>query len=296
MAPPPNEPRTGDRIHPVPLRVAFLGPAGTFTEEALRASAPGPIEEIPYPSIYETVMAVHDGETDMAVVPIENSLEGSVTTTLDALATEAHDVRIAKEFVLPIRHNLVARRELPLTQVQRVISHPQATPQCTRFLRARLAHAERQVAGSTAEAVRVVAEADEPWAAIGSKLAADLYGAVLLAEGIEDESGNETRFVWLAREGHDPLGDANKTSIVFWGFNDVSPGALVDVLTELSSRDINLTKIESRPRRVGGLGHYMFFADLEGAATDPHVDEALTALGGRVRGMKVLGSYPADAA
>jgi prephenate dehydratase len=278
------------------MRVAFLGPAGTFTEEALRASAPGPVEEIAYPSIYETVMAVHDGETEMAVVPIENSLEGSVTTTLDALATEAHDVQIAKEFVLPVSHNLVAGHEMPLEHIQRVISHPQATPQCARFLRERMAHAERGFAGSTAEAVRLVAEAGEPWAAIGSKLAAELYGAAVLAEGIEDESGNETRFVWLAREGHEPLGPQNKTSIVFWGFNDVSPGALVDVLSELSSRGINLTKIESRPRRVGGLGHYMFFADLDGAVADPNVDEALTALGARVQAMKVLGSYPANAA
>jgi prephenate dehydratase len=278
------------------MRVAFLGPAGTFTEEALRASAPGPVEEIPYPSIYETVMAVHDRETDMAVVPIENSLEGSVTTTLDALATDAADVQIAKEFVLPVRHNLIARRELPLESIERVVSHPQATPQCSRFLRERLAQAERAIAGSTAEAVRLVAESDQPWAAIGSKLAAELYGATVLAEGIEDESGNETRFVWLAREGHERLGEPSKTSIVFWGFNDVSAGALVDVLTELSSRDINLTKIESRPRRVGGLGHYMFFADLEGSASDPNVAEALAALAARVRAMKVLGSYPAGAA
>jgi prephenate dehydratase len=278
------------------MRVAFLGPAGTFTEEALRASAAGPVEEVPYPSIYETVMAVHDGETDMAVVPIENSLEGSVTTTLDALATEAHDVQIAKEFVLPVRHNLIASHEMPLEHIRRVISHPQATPQCMRFLRANLEHAERGFAGSTAEAVRIVAEANEPWAAIGSRLAAELYGAVVLAEGIEDETGNETRFVWLGRQGHEPLGQPNKTSIVFWGFNDVSPGALVDVLTELSSRDLNLTKIESRPRRVGGLGHYMFFADLEGSTGDANVKEALSALAQRVRAMKVLGSYPADAA
>jgi prephenate dehydratase len=294
--PSPEAERTGDGIHPVPVRVAFLGPAGTFTEEALRSSAPGPVEEVPYPSIYETVMAVHNGETHMAVVPIENSLEGSVTTTLDALATEAHDVQIAKEFVLPVRHNLIAAHEMPLEHIQRVISHPQATPQCTRFLREHLSHAYRGYTGSTAEAVRVVAEAGEPWAAIGSQLAAELYGAVVLAEGIEDEAGNETRFVWLGRAGHAPLGEPNKTSIVFWGFNDVSPGALVDVLTELSSREINLTKIESRPRRVGGLGHYMFFADLEGSAADPHLEEALAALAERVQAMKVLGSYPADAA
>jgi prephenate dehydratase len=278
------------------VRVAYLGPAGTYTEEALRASSPGDIEEVPYPSIYEAVMAVQEGVTDMAVVPIENSLEGPVTTTLDMLATEAEDVRIAKEFVLPVRHCLIARRELPLDEVRRVLSHPQATPQCARFLRERLPQAERGAAGSTAEAVRTVAETNEPWAAIGSKLAAELYGATILAEGIEDHAGNETRFVWLGRAGHEPLGNPTKTSIVFWGFNDVSPGALVDVLSELSSRDINLTKIESRPRRVGGLGHYMFFADLDGAAGDRRVNDALTALASRVRAMKILGSYPANAA
>src|SRR3982751_4858390 len=128
------------------MGVAFLGPAGTFTEEALRASAAAPVEEVPYPSIYETVMAVHEGETDMAVVPIENSLEGSVTMTLDALATEAADVQIAKEFVLPVSHNLIAARELALPAIERVVSHPQATPQCARFLRERLPQVDRAYA------------------------------------------------------------------------------------------------------------------------------------------------------
>jgi prephenate dehydratase len=277
-------------------RTGFLGPAGTFTEEALRASASGRVEEVPYPSIYETVMAVHDREVDLAVVPIENSLEGPVTITLDTLATDATDVRIAKEFVLPVSHNLIAREPIPLEQITRVLSHPQATPQCARFLREQLGQAERAAAGSTAEAVRTVAESPEPWAAIASRLAAELYGASILVEAIEDHPGNETRFVWLAREDHEPLGTPSKTSIVFWGFNDVSPGALVDVLTELSSRGINLTKIESRPRRVGGLGHYMFFADLDGPADDGNVAEALAALAARVQEMKVLGSYPASAA
>jgi prephenate dehydratase len=144
--------------------------------------------------------------------------------------------------------------------------------------------------------VRIVAETDAPWAAIGSRLAAELYRAAVLVEAIEDERGNETRFVWLARDGAERLGTPVKTSIVFWGFNDVSPGALVDVLTELSSRGINLSKIESRPRRVGGLGHYMFFADLDGSADDPHVHEALSALAQRVREMRVLGSYPVGTA
>jgi prephenate dehydratase len=277
------------------LRVAFLGPRGTFTEEALRASQPGPVEEVPYPSIYETVMAVHDGATDLAIVPIENSLEGAVTTTLDALAGEADDLRIAAEVVFPVKHCLIAREQMPLERIERVVSHPQATAQCARFLRERLPQAERAIAGSTADAARTVAESDRPWAALGSRLAAELYSAVVLAEGVEDHPDNQTRFVWLAPDGFQPWGAANKTSIVFWGFNDVSPGALVDVLTELSSRGINLTKIESRPRRMR-LGHYMFFADLDGSASDAHVAEALDALSERVQVMKVLGSYPAGTA
>jgi prephenate dehydratase len=274
------------------LRVAFLGPAGTFTEEALRASAPGPAEEIPYPTVYETVMAVHNREVDRAVVPIENSLEGSVNATLDTLAGEADDVRIAREVVLPIRHNLIARPDTAIEHVTRIISHPQAISQCTRFLRDRLPDAERGTVGSTAEAVEQVAGSSEPWAAIGSAISAELYGCRLLAEGIEDRSDNLTRFVWLAPRDAPQEGGESKTSVVFWGFNDESPGALVGVLSEFADRGINLTKIESRPRRVQ-LGHYMFFADLEGAAGEPRVADALAALRSRVAELRVLGSYPA---
>ena len=274
------------------MRVAFLGPAGTFTEEALRASGPGGVEEVPYPTVYETVMAVQEGAADRAVVPIENSLEGSVTATLDALAGEAEDVRIAAEVLHPIHHCLIAKRELGLDEVERVFSHPQATAQCARFLHDRLPAAERVSATSTAEAVRLVADSDEPWAALGPRLSADLYDCRLLEESVEDRPDNVTRFVWLAPAG--AAGDAppSKTSIVFWGFNDDSPGALVAVLSELSDRGINLTKIESRPRRVQ-LGHYMFFADLDGAAEENPVREALEALGKRVETLRILGSYPA---
>ena len=274
------------------MRVAYLGPAGTFTEEALRASAPGPVEELPFASVYEAVMAVQHGEAERAVVPIENSLEGSVHATLDTLAGEAEGVRIAAEVVRPVTHCLVAREELPLEGVTRVLSHPQALAQCAAFLRQALPDAERASAPSTAEAVRVVSESAGPWAAIGSPLAAEIYGCRVLAEGVEDRADNLTRFVWLAPAGdaRDPAAD--KTSIVFWGFNDESPGALVGVLGELASREVNLTKIESRPRRVR-LGHYMFFADLEGSQNDRAVAEALAALAGRVNTLRVLGSYRA---
>jgi prephenate dehydratase len=279
------------------VKVAFLGPAGTFAEEALRASAPGPVEELPSPTVHETVLAVQEGTVDRAVVPIENSLEGGVAATLDALATEASDVRIVAEVVHPVHHCAVAATELALEDAQRVFSHPQATAQCRRFLLDRLPGAERVASPSTAEAVRVVAEAGsaEPWVALGSRLSAELYGAVVLEENVEDRADNETRFVWLARAGEvEPPGPGSrsKTSVVFWGAGDESPGWLVAVLSELSEREINLTRIESRPRRVR-LGHYMFFLDLEGPEADPHVGEALEALRGRVETLRVLGSYPA---
>jgi prephenate dehydratase len=274
------------------VRVAFLGPSGTYAEEALRASAPGPVDEVSYPTVYETVMAVQTGAADQAVVPIENSLEGSVTTTLDTLTGEADRVRIVAEVVRPISHSLVARPGVSIEQLVRVVSHPQALAQCRGFLRARVPHAGTEAAGSTAEAVRLVAAADEPLGALGTQLAAELYGCEVLAEAVEDGAENFTRFVWLAPEGTPAHHDPDKTSIVFWGFNDESPGALVRLLAELADRSINLTKIESRPRRVR-LGHYMFFADLDGPAEDAHVAEALDALRGHVETLKILGSYAA---
>jgi prephenate dehydratase len=273
------------------MRVAYLGPAGTYSEEALRASAPADVEEAPYPTIHEAVMAVQDGAVERAVVPIENALEGAVAITLDTLALEATGVRIAAEVVHPIHHCVVAATDLGLDEVTRVVSHPQATAQCERFLRRRLPHAERVVAASTADAVLSVRDAPEPAVALGSRLAAELYDCVVLAADVEDHPDNATRFVWLAVA--DAVGDPGpeaKTSVVFWGSGDESPGWLVGVLREFADRGVNLTRIESRPRRVR-LGHYMFFADLEGAVTRPPVSDALAALRGRVEEIRILGSY-----
>ena len=278
------------------MRVAFLGPAGTFTEEALRASAPGDVDEVPYPTVFDTVMALQEGEVERAVVPIENSLEGGVAATLDALASEADRVRISGEVVIPIHHCVVAARELELDAIERVISHPQATAQCARFLRERLPQAERVSAGSTAEAVRLVRDAEGPWAALASRLSAELYGCLVLAADVEDHPDNLTRFVWLAPAGAVPDPGPSlraKTSIVFWGAGDEAPGWLVQALHEFADRGVNLTRIESRPQR-GRLGHYMFFADLIGGENDDAVREALEGLRGRVGTLRVLGSYPAS--
>ncbi len=248
-------------------------------------------------------MAVQAGDVDRAVVPMENALEGSVRATLDTLASVAPDVRIEAQVTHPIHHCLIASAGVEVSAVTRVVSHPHALSQCRRFLLDELGHAERVAATSTAEAVRLVAEAGEPWAAVGSSLSAERYGCTILARGIEDRDDNLTRFVWLAPGGEGssgagdrsplaPISAATKTSVVFWGFDDDSPGALVGVLSELATRGVNLTKIESRPRRVR-LGHYMFFADLDGAASEPPVREALEALERRVETLRVLGSYPA---
>jgi prephenate dehydratase len=275
-------------------RVAFLGPPGTYSEEALRASAPGDVDEVPYPTIHAAVMAVEAGDVDRAVVPIENALEGAVAVTLDTLALEASGVRIVAEVVHPIHHCVVAARPLELADVVRVVSHPQATAQCARFLRERLPQAELAIAPSTSDAVLSVRDApEEPAVALGSRLAAELYGCRVLEADVEDHPDNATRFVWLA-----PAGEAEepaperpaKTSIVFWGSGDEAPGWLVDSLRELSERGVNLTRIESRPRRMA-LGHYMFFADLEGAAGRAPVSDALAALAARVEELRVLGSY-----
>jgi prephenate dehydratase len=275
------------------MKVAYLGPPGTHSEEALRASAPADVEELPHPTLYDAVMAVQEGGADRAVVPIENALEGGVAVTLDTLVLEAVDVRIAGEVVHPIHHCLIAAAERGLAGVARVVSHPQATAQCARFLRVQLPAAEHVSAPSTADAVMSLREADAATVALGSRLAAEMYGCEVIAANVEDHPDNETRFVWLApaSEVAEP-GPRAKTTIVFWGGGDESPGWLVDVLGELSGRGVNLTRIESRPRRIR-LGHYMFFADLEGAAGRSPVREALEALRGHVEEVRVLGSYSA---
>jgi prephenate dehydratase len=280
------------------LRVGFLGPPGTFSEEALLAADAGSeLDPIALPTVYDAVMAVHEGRVERSFVPIENSLEGSVNATLDALAVETRDVVITGEWVHPVRHCLIAARQLELDEIEAVLSHPQANGQCARFLRERLGHAQVLAAASTADAVREVAdEPDRPIAALGTRLAAELYGCEILRAGVEDVSDNETRFVWLARDGAERAASHGpwKTSIVFWGGADQTPGWLVRCLSEFAFRGVNLTKIESRPRKQG-LGHYMFFADLEGRDDDRSVAEAVAGLGTHCEEVRTLGSYPAAA-
>ncbi len=278
------------------MRVAFLGPAGTYSEDALRnATAGEDFEAAPMPTIHAAVMAVHDRETERALVPFENSIEGAVRPTLDALAFDATDVTIIGEYDQSISISVIARREIELGEIELVISHPQGSAQSQRFLRTEVPQARVRGASSTADAVREVAESDRPWAALGAASAAAIYDCVVLREGVEDEAGNVTRFVWLAPAGTEPEGEGEwRTTLSFSELGADHPGALVDALTEFSSRDVNLTRIESRPLRAGGLGRYMFFIDLEGRAVDGVVAEAIEGLREKAENVRVLGSYPLD--
>jgi prephenate dehydratase len=283
-------------------RAGYLGPQGTFSEEALLGSV-GDAEVTPVAleTIRDAVTAVQDREVEWSLVPIENSIEGSVTVTLDTLVGGAPDVVIVGELVLPVRHYLIAPDPIEIDEIKTVISHPHVPGQCTRFLHERLPHVRVRAATSTADAVRLVAErAGVGVAAIGTRLAAELYGCTVIAEGIQDREDNETRFVWLARAdsaaGAPPLRSNgakadSKTSLVFWGAGADRAGWLVLCLDEFARRGINLTKIESRPMRER-LGQYMFFLDLQGSLTDALVADALAGLQDLCEQVRVFGCYP----
>jgi prephenate dehydratase len=279
------------------MRAAYLGPPGTNSHDALVAAGLD-AEQIALPTVEAVVRAVQGGAVDRGMVPIENSREGAVGGTLDALVFDAPDVVIVGELVHGVTYCLVAEEPIAPDEVCTVHSHPQALGQCAGFLRAQLPAAAIVAEPSTADAVRAVAEGGAlagaaPHAAIGTRGAATLYGATILAEGIEDDPENATRFAWLAREGANDVDVdvPHKTALVFWGGGDLKPGWLVDCLTEFSARGINLSRIESRPQRVG-LGHYMFFCDLQGAASNPDVAAAIAGLRGHCETVRVLGTFP----
>jgi prephenate dehydratase len=277
------------------MRIAYLGPAGTFTEDALGEAFDGELEPLRTATIRDAILAVERGEADRALVPFENSIEGSVRSTLDTLAFDAGAVTIVGEHDFAVHAHLIAETPIELSAIEAVLSHPQPLAQCARFLRERLPQVELVPASSTAEAVRLVCESPRShraYAAIGARSAADLYGGTILSEGIEDEANNVTRFVWIAPAGAEPgAGKRWKTSLVFSELGEDHPGALVSALQEFSSRGVNLSRIESRPLRQE-LGRYMFFCDLEGALGEAPVAEAVEALRAKAESVRILGSYP----
>jgi prephenate dehydratase len=285
---------------PLPLAastVGFLGPFGTFTEVALRAALDEEAPDrsarrfLPFVSLEETIEAVSTGEVDCAIVPIENSIEGSVPATIDILAHEVDNLQIVREVRHPIRHSLLARPGVGLEQITKVVSHPHANAQCRQWLRRNLPGREIEAANSTANAVERVASSDEFWGAIGNQLAAMKYGCVALEADIEDHKDNETRFVFLARQRErQDWFEPYKTSVVCEIVKD-QPGALLLILQEFAFRRINLTKIESRPSKKR-LGDYIFIVDMEGKVDDGPVADALRCLCCKLPRLTVLGSYP----
>jgi prephenate dehydratase len=277
------------RVPEAPMRtIAFLGPSGTNTEEALLELDMDELEPIPCPTIDDVFAAVADTTAEFGIVPIENSVEGSVNATLDALAFD-YDLHIVGEHVMDIHHMLVAAPGVGLEDVTLVTSHPQATAQSRHTLTKLLPGRPIVAANSTAEAVqRAVAEPGV--AAVGSSLAARLYGATILAEAVEDHPGNQTRFVVIGRGIGEKTGD-DKTSLALF-MQQNKPGALLMILSEFAYGQIDLTKIQSRPTKKQ-LGEYMFFVDVRGHVGDPDIELALACLKLKLRDAKLLGSYPA---
>ncbi|MGO9344009.1 MAG: prephenate dehydratase [Acidimicrobiales bacterium] len=275
-----------------PVSVAFLGPAGTFTEEALSTQPDLVAGSTPKATLADVLDAVSSGEVDLGFLPIENSIEGTVSATVDSLVFEV-DLLIQREVVLDVHLNLVAPVGTQVPSIRRLMSFPHATAQCRRFLSENLPSVEIVATNSTAEAARLVGEDRRLHvAALAPRLAAELYGLEVLEAAIEDHPDNQTRFVTVARRGVPLPTGHDKTSIVCFQRED-HPGTLHAILSEFSARNINLTKLESRPTKRG-LGNYCFIIDMEGHIADEVVADALRVLHAELAGVKFLGSYPAE--
>jgi prephenate dehydratase len=271
-------------------RYAYLGPAGTFSEAALRAVAGSENAElVPCPTIETTLEAVRLGTADRAVVPIESSVDGAVTATLDELAT-GDELFITAEVLLPIRFALLVRDGTRLDEIGTVGGHPQAQAQCRRWLAANLPGAEWLPTASNALAARQVSAGELDAALAGAFAAAD-YGLSVLADDVHDTAGAVTRFVVVSKPGPLPArSGADRTSLVAFLAED-HPGALMEILTEFAVRGINLTRIESRPTG-DALGKYYFCIDCEGHVDDARVGEALMGLRRVCADVRFVGSYP----
>lgn len=269
-------------------RLAFLGPEATFTSQAASLAAPD-ADRVPLPTITEVIAAVRDGQVDIGVVPMENSIEGTVNLTLDDLAFGPVGAFIRAEITIPIAMNLMAPPGTDLQTVTAVRSQPHALAQCRGWLAQHLPNARPQAATSTAEAAREAAGGDGSVAAIGPAVAAERFGLEILAADIHDHDGNATRFVVLGQAMPAATG-ADKTSVVVF-FGEDRPGLLLRILDEFALRGINLTKIESRPTKQA-LGEYCIFIDAIGHLTQARVAEALRAVHRHAAQVRVLGSYP----
>jgi chorismate mutase/prephenate dehydratase len=266
------------------LAVAFLGPLGTFSEEAATKQFGELSAPVQCSSIDEVFRVVEAGKVDYGVVPVENSTEGAIGRTLDLLT--ASSVKICGEVELPVHHNLLSKQE-SISRIKKLYSHTQSLSQCHEWLNQNLAGVERHAVVSNAEAARLAAE-DNDAAALASIRAADLFGLNILAESVEDDPKNTTRFLILATHDVAPSGK-DKTSLAMATRN--MPGAMSNLLEPLALHQVSMTKLESRPSKTG-IWEYVFFVDIEGHHEDAAVASALLELQRRASFLKILGSYP----
>ncbi len=263
--------------------IGLLGPEGTYSQKA--ANQLDINARLKYfDDLEDVVESVLARDVDCGIVPIENSLEGSVGITLDAL--KEHDINITGEIIVPVSHCLLSKGSMDDVKV--ILSHPQALAQCRKFIRTHFKYARTQTTGSTSHAAKLTSEFPE-MAAIASRESAKHYGLNILADDIQDHKENFTRFIVLGKQMPAPTGH-DKTSIIVHLGHD-KPGGLYDLLGEFASRNINLTKIESRPSKLG-LGDYLFYIDMEGHQLDVHVRDALEGIGKLADQIKIIGSYP----
>lgn len=270
------------------LKIGYLGPRGTFSQEALEKYVGDKLHNaVDFNTISDILHAVEGGDIHEAVVPIENSIEGAVNATMDMLAFDV-DLKIKAEFSIAINQHLLIKKGAKKENVRCIISHPQPLGQCRSFIDAHFPDAVLKFSYSTAEAASEVAEGKGDSAAIASISAAKVYGLDVAARGIQDNFNNRTRFVVLSRESEKRSG-LDKTSLVF--STEDKPGSLYRILDIFNLWDINMTRIESRPAK-NQLGKYIFFIDIEGHIKDADVRDAITMVKRKTSFFKFLGSYP----
>ena len=276
-----------------PQRIGYFGPAGTFTEQALLSQADlAGCELVPYRTVPDVLDAVDNNAVDLGFVPIENSIEGTVNFTQDALVFD-HDLLIQREVVLDIEHCIVAKKGVAVSDITTLLSIPVATAQCHAYIREHLGSAEVRAANSTAEAARIVGEDNaKSMAAVAPRNAAALYGLEVLASNIADHEGNQTRFVLVGKDTIPAATGHDRTALVVFQRAD-EPGSLISILQEFAARRINMSQLLSRPTKRGGLGDYCFIMYADGHIKDELVADILRDLHAKQGAVKFLGSYPA---
>ena len=282
---------TTDHPNPGEPTIGYLGPAGTFTEQALRSQTDlVAYQHVLFRTMPDVLDAVESGQVDLGFVAIENSIEGTVNLTQDELAFN-HRLLIQREVVHDIEHCLLAARGTSLADVKVVVSIPVASAQCHAYLRSHVPQAELQAANSTAEGARLAGEAGPGYAAVAPRVAAELYDLDVIATNIADHPGDQTRFVVVARDGVPAPTGHDKTCLVVFQRAD-EPGSLISILQEFAARRINLTNLVSRPTKRGGLGDYCFVLYADAHISDELLADAIRALRVKQGDVKFLGSYP----